>query len=66
MGLWATYKRGLPYLKPIRVIILAFGITGYLIWNIPISGIKIKIMVAVSYYVGCMRMVRSLPYAQVK
>ena len=39
-GLLAHFRATLPFLKPIRVIIFAFGVTGYLIYKLPISGIK--------------------------
>ena len=37
-GLMADFRATLPYLKPIRGILVAFCITGYLIYKIPISG----------------------------
>lgn len=38
MGPIEAFRQGLPFLKPLRVIILSFGITGYLIYKIPITG----------------------------
>ena len=38
MSLIGSIRQGLPFLKPLRIIILSFGITGYLIYKIPISG----------------------------
>ena len=43
MGLTQTaiahFRQGLPFLKPLWPIIVAFGITGVLIYRMPISGI---------------------------
>ena len=42
MGLTQTaishFKQGLPFLKPLWPLIVAFGITGVLIYKLPISG----------------------------
>ena len=42
MGLFRTatiqIRNTLPFLRPIREIVIAFAITGYLIYKIPISG----------------------------
>ena len=45
-SLVSQFRTTLPFLKPIQIIVLSFGITGYLIYKIPITGtldlLKIK------------------------
>ena len=42
MGLLQTlvsqFRTTLPFMKPIQIIVLSFGITGYLIYKLPITG----------------------------
>ena len=40
-----SVKNTIPFLKPLRAIIVAFGITGWLIYKIPISGLIILVFI---------------------